>query len=103
MFNWLAPPIAFLVYLALAGALVALGRLLAGVRRAPMAKSSTYAGGEAPPLAAAAPGYGSSFVMALLFAVLHLGTLVLATGPLSPGAALFLAGLALGLVVLVIG
>jgi len=99
----LSPPLAFLIYLALVGVLFGFGRLLAGAGRPSALKSSTYASGEAPPAAVAAPGYGPFFVIALFFAALHLGVLVLATGPLSPAAALFIVGLALALLVLVLG
>jgi NADH:ubiquinone oxidoreductase subunit 3 (subunit A) len=99
----LSPPLAFLIYVALGGALLGFGRLLAGAGHPSALKSSTYASGEAPPAGAAAPGYGPFFVIALFFAALHLGVLVLASGPLSPGAALFIGGLALALLVLILG
>jgi len=99
----LSPALAFPIYLALVGLLMGVGRVLAGAGRPSAMKSSTYASGEAPPSAAAAPGYGPFFVIALFFAALHLGVLVLATGPLSPAVALFVIGLALALLVLVLG
>jgi NADH:ubiquinone oxidoreductase subunit 3 (subunit A) len=97
------PPIAFLVYLLLGVAISRLGRLLAGQSFPNALKSSTYAGGEAPPLAQAAPGYGPYFVTALFFGVLHLGILVVATSDLSIIAGLFLLGLVAALLVLLVG
>ena len=99
----LSPPLAFLIYALLAALLLGFGRLLAGAGHPSVLKSSTYASGEAPPQGVAAPGYGPFFVLALFFAALHLGVLVLATGPLSLGAALFIGGLALALLVLILG
>ena len=69
----LIPPVALVIYVVLVGALSGLGRMLAG-RGAPNgAKSSTYTGGEAAPQQMAAPGYRPFFVVALFFAILHLG------------------------------
>jgi NADH:ubiquinone oxidoreductase subunit 3 (subunit A) len=66
-------------------------------------KSSTYGSGEAPPTAAAAPGYRPFFVVALFFAILHLGVLMMASGVPSPILALYLGGLALALLALILG
>ena len=99
----LLPALAFPIYLVLVGLIMGVGRVLAGAGKASALKSSTYASGEAGPSASAAPGYGPFFGIALFFAALHLGVLVLATGPLSPGTALFVIGLALSLLVLVLG
>jgi len=94
---------AFPLYMVLAGLLYGLGRVLSGAARPSAAKSGTYAGGEAPPQGAAAPGYGAYFTIALFFAMLHLGVLMLATGPLAPITALFILGLSLALLVLILG
>lgn len=99
----LAPPFAFLIYLLLAGLLSGLGRWLAGPGRPTSLKSGTYASGEAPPSFRAAPGYRPFFIIALFFAVLHLGVLVLSSGHPSPIAAAYLAGLLLALLALVLG
>lgn len=99
----LAPPVAFALYLALAGILAGAGRLLAGPARPTPLKSSTYAGGEAPPARAAAPGYRPFFVSALFFAIAHLGVLILGSGGLSPLAGAYLVGLLLVLLALVLG
>jgi NADH:ubiquinone oxidoreductase subunit 3 (subunit A) len=66
-------------------------------------KSSTYGSGEAPPTAAAAPGYRPFFVVALFFAILHLGVLMLGTGGLTLISGVYLIGLMLALVALILG
>lgn len=97
------PPVAFVVYLALAGALTGIGRLLAGAPSPSALKSSTYASGEEATASAAGPGYKPFFRIALFFAVVHLGALVLASGTFTPGMALYLAGLIVVLIVLATG
>lgn len=82
----LNPPVAFLIYVALVAILYGFGRLLAPVARRSLAKSSIYAGGEIAATSKAAPGYRRFFIVALFFAVLHLGALVLATAGLASGA-----------------
>ncbi len=100
----LIPPIAFLVYVFLVSILSGIGRVMAGTRHQRSAfKSSTYASGEAPHLSNGAPGYRPFFRIALFFAVLHLGVLVLASGGLTPIAGLYLIGLMLALVALILG
>lgn len=99
----LVPPVAFLLYLALVGVLAGGGRILAGPARPTALKSSTYAGGEAPPVRPAAPGYRPFFVTALFFAVLHLGVLVLSSGSLSLLMGIYLTGLLLALLALTLG
>jgi NADH:ubiquinone oxidoreductase subunit 3 (subunit A) len=99
----LSPVIAFLLYLALAGLLAGIGRMLAGPVQPTTLKSSTYAGGEAPPADRAVPGYRSFFAIALFFAILHLGALVVGSGGLSPITGIYLLGLALVLLALMLG
>ncbi len=99
----LAPVGAFVVYLALVAGLSGFGRLLAGPAQASEAKSSVYAGGEASPQRPAVPGYRPFFVIALFFAIVHLGVLVLGSSDLSPLAGVYLAGLGLALVTLILG
>lgn len=98
----LSPPIAFALYLALVGAMTLLGRYLAPARPT-AAKSSTYASGEAPPKRMAAPGYRPFFVIALFFALLHLGVLMIGTGSTSGVAVIFVLGLGLTLLALILG
>jgi NADH:ubiquinone oxidoreductase subunit 3 (subunit A) len=100
----LTPPIAFLIYLVLVGLLSLFGKSLAGRRGAVSAlKSSTYSSGETPPTRLAAPGYRPFFVVALFFAVLHLGVLVMSTGSTSPVMIIYLVGLLVALLALILG
>jgi NADH:ubiquinone oxidoreductase subunit 3 (subunit A) len=99
----LSPPIAFLAYTILAGAIYIAGRALAGPSQTTPLKSSTYSSGEAPPTRAAAPGYRPFFVVALFFAILHLGVLVLGSGGFTLISGLYLVGLLLALLALVLG
>lgn len=102
MTSLLSPPIAFALYVVLAGLLFGVGRLLAGPGNPTDLKSDLYASGEAPPSFAAAPGYRPFFVTTLFFAVLHLGALVLSVGDASWIAGVYLAGLALALLALML-
>lgn len=79
----LTPPVALLAYIGLVALLYGFGRLLAPEARQRGAKSSLYAGGEVAATSKAAPGYRRFFIVALFFAVLHLGALVLATAGLT--------------------
>lgn len=99
----LSPPVAFLIFLALVAVLSGIGRLLAGPAHTSPMKSSIYSSGEAPPEHWAAPGYRPFFVVALFFAILHLGVLVLAVGQLSGASIVYLVGLALALLALILG
>jgi NADH:ubiquinone oxidoreductase subunit 3 (subunit A) len=99
----LTPPIAFLIYLGLVGLLSGLGRMLAYPGKKTPIKSSTYASGEAAPARTAAPGYRPFFAIALFFAVLHLGALVLGTSGLSLTSGAYLVGLIASLLALILG
>ena len=99
----LTPLIAFLIYLALAVLISFAGRKLAGPVKSSALKSSTYSSGELPPTGMAAPGYRPFFVVALFFAVLHLGALVLGSGFASPAMLVYLLGLMLALLALILG
>ena len=99
----LSPPVAFTIFLVLVAILYGGGRLLAGPTHTSSMKSSIYSSGEAPPERWAAPGYRPFFVVALFFAILHLGALVLAVGQLSGTSVIYLVGLALALLALILG
>ena len=99
----LFPPIAFVIYLALIALVSLLSKTLTGPSRASPLKTSTYSSGEKPPTEMTVPGYRPFFVLALFFAVLHLGALVLGTGISSPVMVIYLAGLMLALLVLILG
>ncbi|CUS02143.2 conserved membrane protein of unknown function [Candidatus Promineifilum breve] len=109
----LTPPVAFLIYIALVIVLYGFGRLMAPAARRTTAKSSLYAGGEIAATTKAAPGYRRFFIVALFFAVLHLGALVLATAGLAggsigfaatmwPALLFYLGGLAVALLILLL-
>jgi NADH:ubiquinone oxidoreductase subunit 3 (subunit A) len=97
------PLVAFLIYLALVGLLSLFGKKLAGPSTYNSVKSSTYSSGEEAPTGVGVPGYRPFFVVALFFAVLHLGVLVLGTGFSSPVTVIYLVGLMLALLALILG
>jgi NADH:ubiquinone oxidoreductase subunit 3 (subunit A) len=99
----LTPPIAFIIFLVLSLALSALGRWLAGHNEASELKSTIVSGGEVPPTIAGAPGYQPFFVIALFFAILHLGVLMLGSGSPSWMSIAYTSGLILILVAIVLG
>ncbi len=103
----LSPPIALCIFLALAYGLYRLGGALAAPGEEHPGKHQPYACGEdlLPPQAQLA--YHAFFRLALLFAVLHLATLVVSTLP--PGgishriAVAYLVGIAISVFVLTKG
>jgi NADH:ubiquinone oxidoreductase subunit 3 (subunit A) len=99
----LTPPLAFVLYVALVAILNRFGRLLAGPGHASALKSSTYASGEAAPTRPAAPGYRPFFVIALFFAILHLGILIVASGTFTPITGIYICGLLVALIALIVG
>ncbi len=99
----LSPVVAFPVYLVMVALLSGFGRVLAGPSTLSALKSSIYAGGERPPRRPAVPGYRPFFVIALFFAILHLGVLLLGSSDLSLVAGVYLVGLMLALIALILG
>jgi len=99
----LSPPIAFLIYIPLVLLIVWLGRQLAGPANESASKSSIYSSGEEAESYSAAPGYRPFFLVALFFAILHLGMLVLGMSDLSPISAVYVLGLAIALIALILG
>ncbi|MBI5929223.1 MAG: hypothetical protein HY862_07940 [Chloroflexi bacterium] len=97
----LLPPIAFVIYLGLVGALSLIGQWLAP-EKASANKSSIYASGEAPSTRPAVPGYRPFFIVALFFAVVHLGVLVAGSSDLTAVAGIFLAGVMVSLLALIL-
>ncbi len=98
-----APLIVFVIYLVLVSAASGLGSLFAARGHASEFKTATYASGEANDPGLAAPGYRQFFVIALFFAVLHLGVLVIGSSGLSSVGIPYLLGLILALLALVLG
>jgi len=104
MEHLLMPPIAFLIYIGFVTLLMYFGRLLAGTKHPTSPeKNSIYASGEAGPVVSSAPGYRQFFVVALFFAVLHLGILIAGSGPLTPRMGVYLGGLIFVLLALILG
>jgi len=104
MTNFLLTPlIAFLVYGLVVSATSGLGRMFAAKGHASKFKSETYASGEDHDPIPAAPGYRQFFVIALFFAVLHLGVIMIGSSDLSSVTVVYLLGLILALVALILG
>jgi NADH:ubiquinone oxidoreductase subunit 3 (subunit A) len=104
MANWLlSPVIAFGIYGVLVAALSLTGRAISMRGKLSEGKTSAYASGEEQDLEPAAPGYRPFFVVALFFAVLHLGVLMLGTSGLTPVTIVYLAGLIMTLLALILG
>jgi hypothetical protein len=99
----LAPPMAFVIYLALVALLSGFGRMLAAHGTHSEGKHATYAGGEESPLPGSMPGYRGFFIIALFFAILHLGVLMLGSSNFEPIAGAYLIGLMVALLVLIVG
>jgi NADH:ubiquinone oxidoreductase subunit 3 (subunit A) len=109
----MSPPVAILIYIVLVLVLYGIGRALAPNERTTPGDSGLYTGGEVADTSKVAPGYRRFFVIALLFAVLHLAALVLATtgliefaaiglivGNIGAAAVIYLLGLAVILLIL---
>ena len=73
----LTPVFAFLIYFLVVSAASGLGRLFSARGRKSQFKSEPYASGEDYDPVPAAPGYRQFFVIALFFAVLHLGIIMI--------------------------
>ncbi|MGZ9233982.1 MAG: hypothetical protein ACXW4E_00525 [Anaerolineales bacterium] len=100
---WLSPLVAFLIYLVVTYLISGLGKLFSAKGRKTEFKTATYASGEENDPLPAAPGYRQFFVIALFFAVLHLGVLMIGSSDLSSVAAVYLLGLILALIALILG
>ena len=99
----LSPLVAFLIYFAVVSLVSGLGRLFSATGHKYEFKPATYASGEENDPVPAAPGYRQFFVVALFFAVLHLGVLMIGSSDLSSVAGIYLLGLILALVALILG
>ena len=99
----LTPVIAFLVYILVVSAASGLGRLFSAKGSASEFKSEPYASGEDFDPIPAAPGYRQFFVIALFFAVLHLGVIMVGSSDLSSVTVVYLLGLILALIALILG
>ncbi len=99
----LSPVIAFLIYVGVAFLVTGIGKLFSAKGRKTEFKTATYASGEESDPIPAAPGYRQFFVVALFFAVLHLGVLMIGSSDLSSVAGVYLLGLILALIALILG
>jgi len=99
----LSPLAAFLIYFAVVSVASGLGKLFSAKGHKSEFKTDTYASGEEHDLIPAAPGYRQFFVVALFFAVLHLGVLIIGSSGLSAVAGVYLLGLILALIALILG
>jgi NADH:ubiquinone oxidoreductase subunit 3 (subunit A) len=99
----LSPLVAFVIYFAALSIVSGLGKLFSAEGVKNEFKTDTYASGEEHDLIPAAPGYRQFFVVALFFAVLHLGVLMIGSSDLSSVAGLYLLGLILALIALILG
>lgn len=99
----LSPLIAFLIHVALASILSGLGKLFSATGRRTELKTASYASGEEHDPLPASPGYRQFFVVALFFAVLHLGVLMIGSSDFSSVATVYLLGLILALIALILG
>jgi NADH:ubiquinone oxidoreductase subunit 3 (subunit A) len=100
---WLSPLVAFLVYCVVVSVFSGLGKIFSAQGQKSEFKTATYASGEANDPVPAAPGYRQFFVVALFFAVLHLGVLMIGSSDLSSVTGLYLLGLILALIALILG
>jgi len=104
---WTSPPVAIVVFLALAYGLYALGGKLAARGKETPGKRQPYACGEelAPPQTRLA--YHAFFRLALMFGILHLAALVLSTLPQTTSsyrlATIYLVGIGISVFVLAKG
>ena len=99
----LSPLVAFLLYLFVVFIVSGLGKLFAAKGHNAEFKTATYASGEESDPLPAAPGYRQFFVVALFFAILHLGVLMIGSSGLSTVAVPYLLGLILALIALILG
>ena len=104
MKNFLLSPVAaFLIYFLVVLAVSGVGKLISPKGHKSQFKSATYASGEENDPLPAAPGYRQFFVIALFFAILHLGVLMVGSSGLSVAAVPYLLALMFVLVTLILG
>jgi NADH:ubiquinone oxidoreductase subunit 3 (subunit A) len=99
----LSPLVAFLIYMAVAFIISGIAKVFSAKGRKTEFKTATYASGEEGDPIPAAPGYRQFFVVALFFAVLHLGVLMIGSSGFSAVAGVYLLGLILALIALILG
>lgn len=77
----LAPPVVFLIYLALAGLISLFSKQLAASGKDAPGKMKSYACGEDMLVNRAQPDYSQFFQFAFFFTIMHVVVLVVATDP----------------------
>lgn len=77
----LTPPVAFLIYLALAGLISLSSKWLAATGKDAPGKNKSYACGEDMLVNRAQPDYSQFFQFAFFFTIMHVVVLVVATDP----------------------
>jgi NADH-quinone oxidoreductase subunit A len=100
----ISPPVAFLLFFAIAGLLYLLGKRMAPKLTDVGGKLTSYACGEDMPGTKIQFGYRLFFFVALFFTIMHVATLVIATAPagkLALFAVLYLAVVFLSILALV--
>ena len=104
---WTSPPVATVIFLALAYGLYVLGGKLAARGKETPGKRQPYACGEELEPPQARLGYHAFFRLALMFGILHLAALVLSTLPQSTSsyrlATVYLVGIGVSVFVLAKG
>jgi NADH:ubiquinone oxidoreductase subunit 3 (subunit A) len=98
-----APPIALALYTALFGILLVIAWRTAARGAQSATKTSIYGSGEAAQPGLASPGYKPFFMVALFFAILHLGVLVVGSGGFTLMTGVYLLGLIFSLIALALG
>jgi NADH:ubiquinone oxidoreductase subunit 3 (subunit A) len=99
----LSPLIAFFIYLIAVYVVSGIGKYFSAKGLKTEFKTATYASGEEHDPLPAAPGYRQFFVIALFFAILHLGVLMIGSSGFSSVASIYLLGLILALIALILG
>jgi NADH:ubiquinone oxidoreductase subunit 3 (subunit A) len=95
-----SPPVAFAVYVLLAGILLAVAGTMAARGKASTDKTSMYGSGEMAQTGTASPGYRPFFMVAFFFAILHLGVLIVGSGGFTIVTGVYIVGLIFSLVAL---
>ncbi len=104
MKNILIPPIALIVYGLIGTIIFMIGKKVAPPEdKEDDAKRSLYGSGEAGPQEIGIPGYKPFLLIALFFAMLHLGVLVVGTSNLSGSSIVYLSALIIALLALMLG
>ena len=103
MLNILSPLLAFAIYVLLVVILFVASWAVAARGAPNESKTSPYGSGERAQGGMATPGYRPFFMVALFFAILHLGVLVVGSGGFTLVTGVYILGLIFSLVALALG